>query len=141
MLTLKEVERDHILKALEEYLGNRTRTALALGISLRALRYKIYEYAKHDFKIPPKPASPSPPPVERDSTKGPKIIYKPRDEVPIICGTQSCGRSFPGSQNEHQHEIRGGRVVFFCTALCKKNYLEAARVWREDYHNKRFGPR
>ncbi len=41
---LAEVEREHILRVLEEEGGNRTRTAKALGISLRGLRYKLKGY-------------------------------------------------------------------------------------------------
>jgi two-component system response regulator PilR (NtrC family) len=39
--TLKIVERDVIIKALEENRHNKTATAKALGLSLRALRYRI----------------------------------------------------------------------------------------------------
>jgi two-component system response regulator HydG len=42
--TLKEIEREMILKTLEECSGNRTRAAEALGISRRTLQLKLKEY-------------------------------------------------------------------------------------------------
>ena len=42
--TLKEIEKDIVLKTLEEEDGNKTRTAEALGISLRWLHYKLNEW-------------------------------------------------------------------------------------------------
>lgn len=42
--TLKEMEKAHILKTLEEVGGNRTKAAKLLGISLRGLQYKLREY-------------------------------------------------------------------------------------------------
>ncbi|MBW2057125.1 MAG: sigma-54-dependent Fis family transcriptional regulator [Deltaproteobacteria bacterium] len=42
--TLKEMERQLILKTLEEVEGNRTRAAKVLGISIRTLRNKLNEY-------------------------------------------------------------------------------------------------
>ena len=42
--TLEQMERDLILRTLEELDGNRTQTAKLLGISLRALQYKLKEY-------------------------------------------------------------------------------------------------
>ena len=43
-LTMKEMERELILKTLERMEGNRTRTAEILGISLRSLQYKLKDY-------------------------------------------------------------------------------------------------
>jgi DNA-binding NtrC family response regulator len=45
-LTLDELERQHILAALERNNGNRTATAQQLGISRRTLYYKLEEYEK-----------------------------------------------------------------------------------------------
>lgn len=45
-LTLKEVEKLHILRILAQYNQNRTKTAKALGISIRTLRNKLSAYAK-----------------------------------------------------------------------------------------------
>lgn len=45
-LTMKEMEKELILKTLERMAGNRTRTAEILGISLRSLQYKLKHYAK-----------------------------------------------------------------------------------------------
>ena len=44
-LTLAELEKRHILSALEQNDGNRTRTAEILGINIRTLRNKLKEYA------------------------------------------------------------------------------------------------
>ena len=42
--SLKEVERDMILRTLEDTGGNRTRAAEILGISRRTLQLKLKEY-------------------------------------------------------------------------------------------------
>ena len=42
--TLKEMERQWILEMLKKQQNNRTRTAQALGISVRTLRNKLKEY-------------------------------------------------------------------------------------------------
>ena len=44
-MTMKEMEKELILKTLERMDGNRTRTAEILGISLRALQYRLKDYA------------------------------------------------------------------------------------------------
>jgi DNA-binding NtrC family response regulator len=41
---MREVEREYILKTLQEMKGNKTRTAEVLGISVRGLRDKLKEY-------------------------------------------------------------------------------------------------
>jgi two-component system response regulator RegA len=43
---LDDIEREHILAALERQHGNRTATAKELGISLRTLYYRLEEYRK-----------------------------------------------------------------------------------------------
>ena len=43
-MTLEEMERKLILRTLEKYSGNKTKTAKALGISLRTLQYKLKKY-------------------------------------------------------------------------------------------------
>jgi DNA-binding NtrC family response regulator len=43
---LDDIEREHILAALERNVGNRTATATELGISLRTLYYRLDEYRK-----------------------------------------------------------------------------------------------
>lgn len=50
-MTLDELERQHILAALERNNGNRTVTAQELGISRRTLYYKLEEYQKQGFKL------------------------------------------------------------------------------------------
>ncbi|MDB5358360.1 MAG: uncharacterized protein JWN24_4813 [Phycisphaerales bacterium] len=50
-MTLQELERQHILAALERNDGNRTATAAELGISRRTLYYKLEEYQKQGFKV------------------------------------------------------------------------------------------
>jgi DNA-binding NtrC family response regulator len=42
--TLRDIEKKAICETLERMEGNRRRTAEILGISLRALQYKIKEY-------------------------------------------------------------------------------------------------
>lgn len=42
--SLKEIEKEAIVKALADNGGNRQRTAEALGISLRTLQYRLKEY-------------------------------------------------------------------------------------------------
>jgi two-component system response regulator HydG len=42
--SLKEVEKEMILKTLEDMSGNRTQTAKLLGISRRTLQLKLKEY-------------------------------------------------------------------------------------------------
>ena len=50
-MTLNELERQHILAALERNNGNRTATAQELGISRRTLYYKLEEYQKQGFHV------------------------------------------------------------------------------------------
>jgi two-component system response regulator RegA len=45
-VTLDEMEREHILRVLEQHDGNRTAAAAALGISRRTLYYKLEEYQR-----------------------------------------------------------------------------------------------
>jgi len=42
--SLKEIEREVILKTLEQTKGNRTRAALVLGVTRKTLQNKIKEY-------------------------------------------------------------------------------------------------
>jgi len=51
--TVAEVERDLILETLRHCLGNRTRAAAVLGISIRTLRNKLNDYAADGFTVPP----------------------------------------------------------------------------------------
>lgn len=50
-ITLKELEQRLILQTLRRMNGNRTHTAKALGISLRALRYKLNELVECGFEV------------------------------------------------------------------------------------------
>lgn len=43
-VTIKELEKKHILRMLDHFDGNRTQAAKALGISIRTLRNKLKEY-------------------------------------------------------------------------------------------------
>jgi len=47
-VTMKEMERELILKTLEDLEGNRTHAAKALGISIRTLRNKLSEYRNEE---------------------------------------------------------------------------------------------
>jgi DNA-binding NtrC family response regulator len=42
--SLKEIEKENVLKVLQEENGNKTRTAEILGVSLRWLHYKLNEW-------------------------------------------------------------------------------------------------
>jgi DNA-binding protein Fis len=50
--TVADVERDLILATLEHCLGNRTRAANVLGISIRTLRNKLSAYAGVGVAVP-----------------------------------------------------------------------------------------
>jgi len=50
---MEEVERDLILQTLGHTLGNRTHAAVLLGISIRALRNKLRDYATQGMAVPP----------------------------------------------------------------------------------------
>jgi two-component system, response regulator FlrC len=51
--TVEDVERDLILETLTHTLGNRTHAATILGISIRALRNKLRDYAQAGIAVPP----------------------------------------------------------------------------------------
>jgi len=50
---MEEVERDLIIETLGHTLGNRTHAATILGISIRALRNKLRDYATAGVAVPP----------------------------------------------------------------------------------------
>ncbi len=50
---MADVERDHILHTLSHTMGNRTHAAVMLGISIRALRNKLKDYAQAGIAVPP----------------------------------------------------------------------------------------
>jgi DNA-binding NtrC family response regulator len=52
---MEEVERELILETLGRCLGNRTRAAEILGISIRTLRNKLAEYRGQGLTVPPAP--------------------------------------------------------------------------------------
>ena len=52
---MEEVERELILETLGRCLGNRTRAAEILGISIRTLRNKLSEYRGRGLTVPPAP--------------------------------------------------------------------------------------
>ena len=52
---MEEVERELILETLSHCLGNRTRAAEMLGISIRTLRNKLHEYRAAGVPVPPIP--------------------------------------------------------------------------------------
>ncbi len=56
--TMDEVERELIIETLGHTLGNRTHAATILGISIRALRNKLRDYAQAGVAVPPPPAHP-----------------------------------------------------------------------------------
>ena len=52
-MRIDDVERDLILQTLSHTLGNRTRAAVMLGISIRALRNKLRDYSAQGLAVPP----------------------------------------------------------------------------------------
>ncbi|HZH47191.1 MAG TPA: sigma-54 dependent transcriptional regulator, partial [Roseococcus sp.] len=52
---MEEVEQELILETLGRCLGNRTRAAEILGISIRTLRNKLAEYRDRGLAVPPAP--------------------------------------------------------------------------------------
>ncbi|MBM3238827.1 sigma-54-dependent Fis family transcriptional regulator [Candidatus Poribacteria bacterium] len=48
-MTLKEIEKELILKTLEAFDGNRSKAAETVGISLRALHYKLKEWEEEEI--------------------------------------------------------------------------------------------
>jgi DNA-binding NtrC family response regulator len=50
-LTLEELEQRYILQTLARMGQNRTRTAAALGISLRGLQYKLKAYRQDSLSV------------------------------------------------------------------------------------------
>ena len=52
---MDEVERDLIIETVGRTLGNRTHAATILGISIRALRNKLKDYASQGMPVPPPP--------------------------------------------------------------------------------------
>ena len=50
---MEEVERELIIETLGHTLGNRTHAATILGISIRALRNKLRDYAAQGVPVPP----------------------------------------------------------------------------------------
>ncbi|HEV7267177.1 MAG TPA: sigma-54 dependent transcriptional regulator [Falsiroseomonas sp.] len=52
---VEEVEQELILETLSHCLGNRTRAAEILGISIRTLRNKLQEYRAAGIAVPPAP--------------------------------------------------------------------------------------
>jgi DNA-binding NtrC family response regulator len=54
---MEDVERELILETLSHCLGNRTRAAELLGISIRTLRNKLHEYRASGLPVPPAPGT------------------------------------------------------------------------------------
>jgi DNA-binding NtrC family response regulator len=52
---MEEVEQELIIETLSHCLGNRTRAAEILGISIRTLRNKLTEYRTAGVAVPPAP--------------------------------------------------------------------------------------
>ena len=52
ILTMEEVERLHIIRALEATGGNRTKAAETLRINVRTLRNKIRQYKLDGEEVP-----------------------------------------------------------------------------------------
>lgn len=66
-LTLHELERRYILKALSYFEGNKTRAAHALGITIKTLYNKLHEYGEFEnYAIHSKPKSD--PPIKKTAS-------------------------------------------------------------------------
>lgn len=50
-MTIKEVERDIIEKALQFFQGNKTQAAQSLGISVRTIDNKLKQYEQDDEQL------------------------------------------------------------------------------------------
>jgi DNA-binding NtrC family response regulator len=50
--TVDEVERELILHTLVHHCGSRARSASVLGVSIRCMRNKIYEYENLGIAVP-----------------------------------------------------------------------------------------
>ena len=50
---MEEVEQALIIETLHHTFGNRTHAATILGISIRALRNKLRDYAGQGLAVPP----------------------------------------------------------------------------------------
>jgi DNA-binding NtrC family response regulator len=61
--SMDDVERELILHTLTHTLGNRTHAATILGISIRALRNKLRDYAREGLAVPPPPGASVPVPA------------------------------------------------------------------------------
>ena len=83
---MEEVERDLILETLSHCLGNRTRAAEILGISIRTLRNKLHEYRAAGAAVPPVPGQ------APDSPAGRIARGIDRDR------RTGCGRAQPGQR-------------------------------------------
>ena len=59
ILSLREVERRHILYTLKRVHGNRTEAAKLLGISIRCLQYKLKAYAETEPMSSVSPSAPA----------------------------------------------------------------------------------
>src|SRR5262245_36231235 len=68
ILTLAEVEREHVLNVLRLCGYNRTHAASALGISIRGLRMKLHEYGSQGIPVPPPKTGLKLGPLLRDTT-------------------------------------------------------------------------
>lgn len=69
-LTMEELERLAITKALEQCAGNRTHAAHRLGISVRTLQRKLRQYEMERSTLPNSPPTPPPAPVSDDVLSG-----------------------------------------------------------------------
>ncbi len=47
--TLEEIKKRCVIDALTHFIGNKTKTANALGISIRTLRNYIHQYKLYSF--------------------------------------------------------------------------------------------
>ena len=76
---MDDVERDLIIGTLGHTLGNRTHAATILGISIRALRNKLRDYAAQGVAVPPPTAGVA---ALRVRMRDNDIVVRPRRRLP-----------------------------------------------------------
>jgi DNA-binding NtrC family response regulator len=69
-MTLAELEREFILRVLDDEAGNKTRTAQRLGLDRKTLYRKLDEYAKDASGPTEAPVRPTPPPPDDTKASG-----------------------------------------------------------------------
>ena len=117
--TLREVEREHILLTLRECMGNRTRAAKALDISLRGLRLKVRSYKASGVNVP-RPRNPG----EPFASEGPKASQA-RDPLSRLAGKTTApvadGPDMDRLERKQRGRPRSGQNPISTRCGCRRN--------------------